>query len=77
MIAEPTKVIAQLYDKEQVHVYTREHQGFLFSHTEVVRTETIKNWSELHIKADTMPDVVFYNGEEYTLTKGDLLEPKK
>lgn len=57
----PSYVIA--CDREVVRVYEKEHGGFIFGWTEVVKKETISR--ELIVKMKTGADKIFINGVEY------------
>jgi len=59
--------MVQMYDKSVVREYVKLFKGFFSTSMEIVSTETISNTLELHITADRMPDVIYFNGEEVLL----------
>ena len=60
--------MVQMYDRSVVREYLKKYGGFIFSYTEVVRTERLENYLELHIKSEKTPDKIYFNGELHTLT---------
>lgn len=61
--------MVQMFDREVVREYLKRHSGFIFSWTEVLRSERISSEVVLTIEADKVPDKVVFNGENYTLVK--------
>ena len=72
MNKEKLPPIVQMFDRIRVREYTKMFQGFLFSSEEVVRTDMIKSTLVLKIDAERMPDKIFFNGEEVTLSTKEL-----
>lgn len=40
----------------------------MFSSDRLIRTDRLEDWNEWQIQCEKMPDKIFINGEEYTLT---------
>jgi hypothetical protein len=56
------------YDKTVVREYLKKRGNWIISWYKKVRMETISNTLILDIKAEKLPDQVFFNGEPMTLT---------
>ena len=60
---------AVAYDHEVVREYIKKHNFFIFGWEEIIKSDSIKNWLQIDIKCDKIPDKVFLNDEEYRLVK--------
>jgi len=63
---EPVGGIA--YDREEVRVRIKDHKFLFIGWEEIVKSESIKNELILNLTSLRMPDVIFFNGKEVTLT---------
>ena len=59
----------QMFDMYIDREYFKIHKSFLHSSSTKVRTDRLKDWKELNIVTDELPDKITVNGEEYNLVK--------
>ena len=60
--------IVQAFDYYVDREYHKVQRGFIFGYDDVIRADRMKDWKIWHIECESMPDEIFINGKEYSLS---------